>query len=345
VTASGKPLVSVLVPAYNAAEYLAETIDSVLAQTYPHVEIIVVDDGSKDETPAVLARYGDRVVAKRQDNQGLAGARNAAFDLARGEYVAWLDADDVAMPERIALQVAFLEEHPDCVVVASDFSAFDARGWTEESHAAAYYSSISKLGLASIFPEKASLSTGGLPVPSSVPASVPVYKGPIHETLVFGNFLHPPTVMLRRAAAEKAGRSEARFGNDVDYEYFLRLTKLGEAAYVDRPLIRYRYSDHQMSSDKNLAKLARSLVLVLEHIAETEPERLAAPAFRRRLAEVHLRAAHALADEDRGPAVRHLLSSLRTDGLFNPKATAITAMKLLAPRALLDVYRSRRRNT
>jgi glycosyltransferase involved in cell wall biosynthesis len=343
-TASARPLVSVLVPAYNAAAFLGETIDSLLAQSYPNVEIIVVDDGSKDDTPKVIARYGDRVRSKRQPNGGLAAARNAAFELARGYYVAWLDADDVAEPERIALQVGVLEKDRQCVVVASDFSAFDASGWTEASHAASYYSSIGRRGLPGIFLTKSMLSTADLPVPASVPESVAVYSGHIRETLIFGNCLHPPTIMARRDAAAEAGPAEARFGNDVDYEYFLRLTRLGPAAFIDRPLIRYRYSTGQMSSDKNLGKLATSLVTVLEHVAEAEPHRREDPAFRRRMAEVYLRAAHATADDTRLRAAGHLVRSLRTGGVLDAATTLRTALKLAIPRSALRAYRSRRRS-
>src|SRR5437867_4956354 len=95
-------LVSVIVPCRNGARFLAEALDSALAQTHPATEVIVVDDGSVDDTPAVLARYAGRVRVLRQPNRGPSAARNAALGVARGEYVAFLDADDRFLPDQVA---------------------------------------------------------------------------------------------------------------------------------------------------------------------------------------------------------------------------------------------------
>jgi glycosyltransferase involved in cell wall biosynthesis len=105
------PLVSTLIPAYNSEEWIAETIDSALAQTWKKHEIIIVDDGSKDQTLEIARRYeskGVRVVS--QQNQGAAAARNTAFALAQGDYIQWLDADDVLDPHKIENQVRILDE-------------------------------------------------------------------------------------------------------------------------------------------------------------------------------------------------------------------------------------------
>src|SRR2546423_7727277 len=91
--------VSVVVPAYNYARYLPQAIDSALGQTHPPLEVIVVDDGSTDDTPRVLDAYGDRIRAVRQANQGAGAARNAGIAVARGEYVAFLDSDDLWRPD------------------------------------------------------------------------------------------------------------------------------------------------------------------------------------------------------------------------------------------------------
>jgi len=105
-----KPLVSILIPAYNAEQWAAETLTSALAQTWRPLEIIVVNDGSTDGTMNVLRCFeaaGVRVICQR--NQGAAAARNRAFAESRGDYVQWLDADDLLAPEKIARQMAVLE--------------------------------------------------------------------------------------------------------------------------------------------------------------------------------------------------------------------------------------------
>ena len=107
------PLVSILIPAYNAQEWLADTLRSALAQTWPHKEIIVVDDGSSDGTLAIARRFeSDSVRVVSQANQGAAAARNKAFTLSNGDYIQWLDADDLLAPDKIARQIAFRDERP-----------------------------------------------------------------------------------------------------------------------------------------------------------------------------------------------------------------------------------------
>lgn len=104
------PLVSILIPAYNSEEWITETIDSALAQTWANKEIIIVDDGSKDKTLEIAKGYESRGVrVASQPNQGAAVARNTAFDLAKGDYIQWLDADDVLDPHKIEYQVKALE--------------------------------------------------------------------------------------------------------------------------------------------------------------------------------------------------------------------------------------------
>ena len=117
--------ISVVIPTYNYALYLPEAIDSVLAQTYAPLEIIVVDDGSTDDTPRVLAAYGDKVRVIRQDNQGVAAARNAGLAAARGEYVALLDSDDVWLPRKLELQMARFESDPSLGFVHCGAETFD----------------------------------------------------------------------------------------------------------------------------------------------------------------------------------------------------------------------------
>ncbi|KPJ78751.1 MAG: glycosyl transferase [Deltaproteobacteria bacterium SG8_13] len=114
------PLVSVIIPTYNRAGIVGEAVDSVLAQDYPDYELIVVDDGSTDATAEVLNRYGDKIRTLRQKNRGVSAARNAGIRSASGEFFAFLDSDDLWLPSKLGLQVAFFDRHPDAVVCQTE---------------------------------------------------------------------------------------------------------------------------------------------------------------------------------------------------------------------------------
>ena len=118
------PLISCIVPVFNGERYLEETLDSIHQQTYRPVEVIVVDDGSTDGTAAVVAAYGERVIYLYQRNAGPAAARNLGLDRASGELVAFLDADDLWQPEKLARQMAEFEARPDldlCITQVQNF--------------------------------------------------------------------------------------------------------------------------------------------------------------------------------------------------------------------------------
>ena len=123
-----KPLVSVIIPAYNSADFIDEALKSVFDQTYKDLEIIVVDDGSTDDTRAVLEKYGDRVNYHYQDNNGPASARNRGIKLARGKYIAFLDADDLWLPTKLEKQVALFKNRENLGFVTTGVCSFDENG-------------------------------------------------------------------------------------------------------------------------------------------------------------------------------------------------------------------------
>src|SRR5262245_48080665 len=112
-------LVTAVIPTYNYGRFVTAAVDSALAQTYPHVEIIVADDGSRDDTRARLAAYGDKVRYLYQDNQGVSAARNTAIRAARGDYYAFLDSDDRWHPRKLEVQMRYLARHPEVGLLAS----------------------------------------------------------------------------------------------------------------------------------------------------------------------------------------------------------------------------------
>ncbi len=334
-----EPLVSVVIPSYNSALVIGQTVESALAQTHRSLEVIVVDDGSTDDTERAVRPYRDRIVYLRQENQGLAGARNAGMARATGDLVAWLDADDLWNPEKVALQVAVLQQHPECVLVASDFSAFDDTGYFDRSHLRAYFAAVGRMpgDLAGLFPHREELESR--PLGSGLPDRVVVYWGEMYRRLIWGNVLLPSTVLFRRDAASRAGVLDASCRRDADWEYLLRVSAQGGVAFVDHPLMRYRYSAGQMSSDKHLADIALSRLVVLERLTARDPSLLSDAGFRRRLGYSHLVAANALADVRRLEGARHLVRSVAYG--YADARTVRTAAKLLLPRRIAGALRKR----
>jgi glycosyltransferase involved in cell wall biosynthesis len=126
-----QPLVSVVIPTFNYGHLVGEAVESVLAQTYPHVETIVVDDGSTDDTRQRLARYGDRIRYHYQPNAGLSAARNTGIELAQGELIAFLDSDDAFHPRKLEIQVDWMQRHPSIGLCAADFLLAETPCWEE----------------------------------------------------------------------------------------------------------------------------------------------------------------------------------------------------------------------
>ncbi|MBD0341043.1 MAG: glycosyltransferase family 2 protein, partial [Microcoleus sp. Co-bin12] len=127
-TATRTPLVSVIIPVYNGSRYIVQAVESALAQTFTNLEIIVVDDGSTDSTHQVLQPYLDRIRYIYQENQGAAIARNRACHLAKGEFLAFLDADDYFLPSKLEKQVACFEADPALDMVQTGWLMVDGTG-------------------------------------------------------------------------------------------------------------------------------------------------------------------------------------------------------------------------
>ncbi len=118
--AGSNPFISIIIPTYNRCWILKEALDSVLSQEYIDFETIVVDDGSSDATSALLSSYGDRILTIYQRNKGVSAARNAGIMMAKGEYVAFLDSDDMWLPDKLSCQVDFFKFHPEAAICQTD---------------------------------------------------------------------------------------------------------------------------------------------------------------------------------------------------------------------------------
>lgn len=205
-----RPTVSVVIPTYNYARYVGDAIDSVLAQTVPPLEVVVIDDGSTDDTPTVLAKYGDRIRAIRQENQGLSAARNAGIREARGEWVAFLDSDDAFHPRKLELQLAALAAHPELKLVATGAFSDEPPTWADIAAA---------------------------------PPVVPVTAGAIAVRTLFA----PSSVLAKRSCFDEVGGFDPALRSVEDREMWVRICAKFPAAVVAAPLTWIRQTPGSMS--------------------------------------------------------------------------------------------------
>ena len=238
--APGTPRVSVVIPCYKQAQFLPEAVASVVAQTFTDWEIIIVDDGSPDDTAAVAQRliavYPDRCIRLiRQDNRGLAEARNVGIRAARAPYILPLDADDLIEPEMLAQTVTALDVHPDVGFVYTDVRRFGA--------------------------ENNILRT--------LPYSL--------ERLRFENLMMPAT-LLRREAWEQVGgfRAFSPVQGYEDREFWVSLADAGwKGLHIPQPLLRYRRTEGSMLSQARRHDLELRARIFLDHPRLYEPDVLA----------------------------------------------------------------------
>ena len=202
------PKVTVVIPIYNGSRYLRESIDSALAQAFHDFEIVCVDDGSTDDSAVLLQEYGQRIRVVRQENSGQSAARNAGVKLARGEYIAFLDQDDVWYPSKVQSQEAVLDAEPDVVLVHCNFDRIDERGQMLQ-RGAGMIERTSALGS----------SMGQL----------------IGEALIF-----PSAMMIRKVCYERIGGFHHALQGFEDFDLIARLKEQGRFVMVEERGMAYR---------------------------------------------------------------------------------------------------------
>jgi glycosyltransferase involved in cell wall biosynthesis len=214
------PRVSVIIPTFNCAAYLGCAIDSVLRQSYRDYEIIVVDDGSTDGTPALALAYGKKIRYLYQDNCGVSAARNRALKDSNGELFAYLDADDVWYPQKLARQIEFLDAHDDCGLLHSDVSVID-------EHDRVIYTRFNA-------------ETG---------RSVP--QNHCKRDILLRCHVQTPTVIERRQCVEKVGGFNENLPVTQDYMHWILIALEGWTfGYIDEPLAKYRWRAGSLMSSK-----------------------------------------------------------------------------------------------
>ena len=242
-----KPLVSVLIPAYNASAWIADTIRSALSQTWENIEIIIVDDGSRDETLAVTKRFAsNRVSVVTQQNGGAAAARNRAFSLSQGEYIQWLDADDLLSPDKIEKQVrAAAEARNNRLLLSCGWGHFIYR------------------------PSKARFVSG--PLWHDLPPLEWLLRKWEHNA-----HMQTATWLVSRELSEEAGPFDTRLLGDDDGEYFFRVIMHSDGIrFVPDAKVFYRVSpssrlSHIGRSNKKMEAQFLGMKMQIEYLRALE---------------------------------------------------------------------------
>lgn len=304
------PWVSIIIPAYNTAAYIRETLQSVFSQDYPHCEVVVVNDGSPD-TPQLeqaLKPFASRIVYLKQPNRGVASARNAGIRASKGELIAFLDSDDLHEPCFLRVQVSYLLSHPDVAVVYGDGIIFGA-GHPE-------------IRISQVSPSQGEVTFASL----------------VNETCCV------PTsgTLSRRDALVAVGLFDESLRWGEDFDLWLRLTRAGYRIAYHREIV-FRYRRHPQNISQRPDVLPRHAALVMQKFlasGDLSPEeaRLALRAKRRFEAAVLLAEGMAAFEEHNFRlAVQKLTQANQT--LRSPRLMVMRALLHSCPQALWHLRR------
>ena len=218
IVTNNLPLVSVILPTYNCAAFLPHSIGSILAQTYNSYEIIVVDDGSTDNTKEVLYPFMQRIkYILLEQNKGLPTARNIGIRLAQGKYIAFIDADDLWLLEKLQTDIEYFETHPEVRMVYSKHLNIDQNGRMLDE------TSQKRLPSGNIFTQLFSKQ----------------------------NFIITSSVVVRKEIFETTGLFDEQLSNCQDWDMWLRIAFYFKVGGINTPLVKYRHNPHSLSKNRN----------------------------------------------------------------------------------------------
>ncbi len=300
------PLVSAIITSYNYGRFLADAIDGVLAQPYPNVEVVVVDDGSTDDTRAVAERYADRGVRYvYQENAGAAAARNRGMAETRGPIVAFCDADDAWLPVKLPAQYAHLAAHPDIALVSAHAYACD-----EAMR------------------------------PISIVHAARGKTRHVFEALLVRNVvLNPTCVLVRREALDAVG-GFSDLPRWEDWDTWLRLAKRYPVGFVDAPVAYVRRHDAGLSPNDGGRRFELDAGILERHIADVRPAWKRALVRVRARSNAHFHAATTLAGRgDRGGARRSALLALALDPTLLTTRKVALVVRTCGPEVAFDRLR------
>ena len=235
MSAADAPTVSVIMPAYNRAHLVGQSIQSVLDQTFRDFELIVVDDGSTDDTEQTVGQFSDsRIRYIYQDHKGIGAARNTGLRKAQGRYLAFLDSDDVWLPNLLEVEVPILEEHPAIGVVYAKAQAMDKYGKPMSQFRGA--------------PQK--------------------YPGDAFKSALYGDFLSIQAILVRRECCDRAGPFDETLVAREDWDMWIRIARYYRLVHVDKVLARFRRHDDQRTgaNSEYFAEVAESGLRVLSKV-------------------------------------------------------------------------------
>ncbi len=236
------PLVSIIIPAYNASRWISETLNSVLEQDYENIEILVVNDGSTDDTESIVLSFGNKVKCLNKQNGGQSSARNFGINAAMGEYIAFIDSDDLWVKNKLKLQIELLET-TGLKWIYSDGIAFESNTKNE----------LFK------FSEKSKQ-----------------YEGNILVELFNSCFIPMPTLVVHRSIFSIVGlfNEKEEMRNREDWEMWLRIAAVYPIALIRLPLAFYRVHNYSVTGSESINQRMEGNILVIKEAAIREPDRL-----------------------------------------------------------------------
>ena len=232
-------LISVIIPCYNRERSIERAVRGVLIQTYHNIELIVVDDASTDRSAAIVEAIDDprlRLI-RHKKNQGASAARNTGIEAARADLIAFQDSDDNWFPEKLAVQMERFCALPDDYVACF--------------HTKIIYGRDIEGGVKRYGPRRASCVPG---------PGQRIESGDLSEALLWGNFMGPPTVLLKKPAFHATGGFDHRLKNNNDWDFNLRLSQQGPIAFIDEPLMIVYDSEDGIS--KRSSASPRSMIVI-----------------------------------------------------------------------------------
>jgi len=233
------PYISVIIPVNNQEKYIKECVDSVIMQNYANLEIILIDDGSTDNTFEILKGFGEKIKYIRQENQGPAASINNGIKAAHGSLICWLGSDDMYMPNKIESQACLFQKDQSLAIIYTDYITIDSNGKELEKVQSPYP-----------FPEN------------------------FTRSLLIRNFINGSTVMMRRECFDKVGYYDESLRADPDGDMWFRMLKHGyKFGHIPKPLVKYRLHSSNVSHNHDLMRNCKDKVR-LKVIKDFTPQEL-----------------------------------------------------------------------